>query len=114
MMNNKQARSSLYAIAAAYLLYLAYGLFQARYETATSMTPFMRWLFIILFAAVAVALGIFAVRLWRQGEKEKQTEQDDRDESAEADVSEETGAPESREEKQTDRDAPENEEEEEK
>ena len=69
-MNNGQTRASLFGLAAAYLLYLCSGLFRDRHDTATSMTPVMRWLFIGLFAAAGVCLLFYAWRLWKQSAAE--------------------------------------------
>ena len=68
-LNNDKTRAGLYAVAAAYLLYLGFGLFRNREDTA--MTPVLRWLFIALFAAAAVGLAVYAVRLWKKGVREE-------------------------------------------
>ena len=78
-MNNEKTRSSLFAIASAYLLYLSYGLFRDRHDTATSMTPILRWLFIVLFVAAAIGLGIYAFLLWKKGEREASSEEEEED-----------------------------------
>ncbi len=80
IVNNKKTRSSLFAIVSAYLLYLSYGLVHDRHDTATTMTPIMRWLFIALFVAAAIGLGIYAYLLWKQGEREASLEQEPEEE----------------------------------
>ena len=79
-MNNKKTRSSLFAIASVYLLYLSFGLFRDRHDTATSMTPIMRWLFIVLFVAAAIGLGTYAFLLWKQDERDASLEQEPEEE----------------------------------
>ena len=50
MLNSDKTRSTLFGVIAAYFLYLCYGLFRDRHDTNTTMTPMIRWLFLILFA----------------------------------------------------------------
>ena len=70
-MNNGKTRASLLAIAAVYLLHLAYELFQDRGNTETTMSPAARILFIVLFAAAAAGLLIYAYRIWQNSKKEQ-------------------------------------------
>ena len=79
-MNNEKARGSLFGVAA---VYLCYGLFRDRHDTATTMAPTVRWLFLVLFAAAALALGIYALRLWKQGQNEELQQQNARGELSE-------------------------------
>ena len=44
------------------------------------MTPIMRWLFIALFVAAAIGLGIYAFLLWKQDEYEASSEQEPEEE----------------------------------
>ena len=76
MLNNDRTRSTLFGVIAAYFLYLCCGLFRDRHDTDTTMTPVIRWLFLILFAAAAVWLGLYAIRLWKQSESETSGEED--------------------------------------
>ena len=76
MLNNDKTRSTLFGVIAAYFLYLCYGLFRDRHDTDTTMTPVIRWLFLILFAVAAVWLGLYALRLWKQSESEPTGEDD--------------------------------------
>ena len=76
-MNNSRNRSSLLGVVGAYLIYLAYQLFDSRLDPDTTMTPTMRIIFIALFTLSGVALIVYAVRIWRRGEKENQEEQGD-------------------------------------
>ena len=80
-MNNGKTRASLMGIVAAYLLYTAYELFQGRNDPETTMTPAAMILFIALFVGAAVALAIYACRLWKRSAKEDPDppQQEDRD-----------------------------------
>ena len=91
MLNNDKTRSTLFGVIAAYFLYLCYGLFRDRHDTATSMTPTVRWLFLILFAAAAVWLGLYAIRLWKQNESEASAEEDAADILSGEEAEDETG-----------------------
>ena len=75
MLNNDKTRSTLFGVIAAYFLYLCYGLFRDRHDTNTTMTPVIRWLFLALFAAAAVWLGLYALCLWKQSESGSFTEE---------------------------------------
>ena len=67
---NGKTRAGLLGAAALYLLYISYQLFQSREDTNTTMTPAIRILFIVFFAAAAVALLCYAVYIWRQSVRE--------------------------------------------
>jgi cytochrome oxidase Cu insertion factor (SCO1/SenC/PrrC family) len=75
MLNNDKTRSTLFGVIAAYFLYLCYCLFWDRHDTNTTMTPMIRWLFLILFAVAAVWLGLYALRIWKQSESESFAEE---------------------------------------
>ena len=77
-MNQQKTRSSLYGIVAAYLLYIAYGLFRDRNSADTTMTPAARILFIALFVLAAGALLVYAWRTWKQGSKEEDQPPEDK------------------------------------
>ena len=70
-MINENNRAWLMAAAAVYLLYTAYGLFQGRNDPETTMAPALAVLFAVLFSAAALALLIYAVRLWKRGRNEE-------------------------------------------
>lgn len=83
-MNNTKNRAGLLGFVAAYLLYLCYGMFQGRHED-TTMPLAVSWIFIVLFAAAAVVLGVYSLRLWKQDDSEpKEAEETDADPEAEA------------------------------
>ena len=91
MLNNDKTRSTLFGVIAAYFLYLCYGLFRDRHDTNTTMTPVIRWLFLALFAAAAVWLGLYAIRLWKQSESEASAEEDAPDNLSGEEAEDETG-----------------------
>ena len=91
MLNNDKTRSTLFGVIAAYFLYICYGLFRDRHDTGTSMTPTVRWLFLILFAAAAVWLGLYAIRLWKQSESEASAGEDAADILSGEEAEDETG-----------------------
>ena len=71
-LRNGKSRAGLLAAAAGYLLYLSWQLFDHRGDTDTTMTPFVRWLFIAFFVIAAAAIGIYAFRVWKAGAKEEE------------------------------------------
>lgn len=82
-MNMQKARPAILGAAVVYLLYLAYGLFDGRNDPETSMSPVVRYAFIALFALAAIALAIYAYRLWAtarkqesEGKKEETSDED--------------------------------------
>lgn len=77
-MNNGKTRSSLLGVVGAYLLYTAYQLFEARGDTNTTMTPAVRILFIVFFVAAGAALLVYAVRVWKNSDKEQKEEEKER------------------------------------
>ena len=76
-MNNGKTRSTLLGIVGAYLIYLAWQLFEGRNDPDTTMTVIPRVLFIALFVFCGAALLVYAFRLWKQSDKQEQNEQDD-------------------------------------
>ena len=75
-MNKRGARSGLYGIVAAFLLFTAYDLFKARNDTETTMTPAIRIVFIIFFAIAGIALICYAAWYWKHHELEKKDDED--------------------------------------
>ena len=64
-MNNSTGRSSLIAIAGAYILYLAYGLLKNMLDNVpTTMPPVVQILAIALFTGAGIALMIYAWKIW--------------------------------------------------
>ena len=77
-LNNGKTRSTLLGFVGAYLVYLAYGLFQDRAATNTTMSLTARYVFIAVFALAGTALMVYAVALWRRSLLEEKR-QDDRE-----------------------------------
>ena len=71
-MNSGKTRSTLLGIVGAYLIYLAYQLFEGRSETDTSMTPAARIAFIVFFAVAGAAVFVYALRVWKKSRDEEQ------------------------------------------
>ena len=75
--NSTKTRAGLMGIVAGYLLYLAWQLFEGRNDPDTTMTPAAAVLFIAFFVIAAVAVGAYALRLWKRGKKEDEEKQDE-------------------------------------
>ena len=75
-MNSARSRSALIGIVGAYLLYTAYDLFKGRENPDTTMTRSAMILFIALFVVSGILLLVYAVRLWKAGEKEAEDNRD--------------------------------------
>ena len=80
-MNYGKLRPGIFAVVAAYLLYISYELFQGRADTETSMTPLARWFFIALFVIASVFLLIYAYRVWKDSERREEERQSSGDDS---------------------------------
>ena len=68
-MINEKTRATLLGVAACYLLYISYELFQSRGDPNTSMTPLARTLFIALFVLSAAGLLVYAYLTWKRSGK---------------------------------------------
>ncbi|MBR3107562.1 MAG: hypothetical protein IKH30_10320 [Clostridia bacterium] len=80
-MNSGKTRSTLLGVVGAYLVYLAYQLFEGRAETDTAMTPAARIVFIVFFALAGAAVMVYAVIVWRKSMKEEEQEKPKEDEN---------------------------------
>lgn len=69
------------AVAALYMGYMAYSLFQGRNDPDTTMPPAVAILFAVLFALAAVALIVYSVRLWKTRDESNENEQQERSDS---------------------------------
>ena len=76
-MNQGKTRASMFGVIGAYLLYTAYQFFKGRNDPDTTMTPAAAVLFIAFFVISAVAVGAYALRLWKRGKKEDEEKQDE-------------------------------------
>ena len=71
-MNPNTGRSSIFAVAGAYLVYLAYGLLKNLIDQVpTTMPRFVQILAIVFFTGAGVALVIFAWRIWKKGREDQ-------------------------------------------
>ena len=80
-MNSGKTRSTLLGVVGAYLVYLAYQLFEGRAETDTAMTPAARIAFIVFFALAGAAVMVYAVIVWKKSMKEEEQEKPKEDEN---------------------------------
>ncbi|MBR4359805.1 MAG: hypothetical protein IKP32_04235 [Clostridia bacterium] len=80
-MNSGKSRSGLIGLVAAYLIYIAYELYQGRNDPKTTMTPAVRIICIVFFGVVSVALLVYAYRIWKQGSREEEKPPEKEDES---------------------------------
>ena len=76
-MNKRGARSGLYAIVAAFMLFTSYDLYKARDDAETTMSPAVRILFIAFFALAGIALIVYAVWYWKHHEKDEKEPEDE-------------------------------------
>ncbi|MCQ2458255.1 MAG: hypothetical protein MJ142_05920 [Clostridia bacterium] len=74
-MMNGRTRSSVMTVAALYMGYMAYSLFQGRNDPDTTMPPAVAVLFAVLFALAAIGLVVYSVRLWKARDDNKENEQ---------------------------------------
>lgn len=68
------------AVVAAYLIYIAWELFQGRNASDTSMAPWVAVLFAALFVGAAGGLLVLAWKLWKRGGEEEEEEKARRNE----------------------------------
>ena len=62
-MNSGKTRSTLLGVVGAYLIYLAYQLFESRADADTTMTPAIRIVFIVFALQSRVFSGIVVIKL---------------------------------------------------
>ena len=80
-MNSGKTRSGLIGLVAAYLIYIAYELYQGRNDPETTMTPAVRIICIVFFGVVSIALLVYAYRIWKQSSREEEKPPEEEDES---------------------------------
>ncbi len=79
-MNNTKNRSALMGLVGAYLIYLAWQLFEGRADADTTMSPGLLIFFIAFFVLAGGAVIVYAVRLWkRSGGEDKEEDREDGD-----------------------------------
>ncbi len=74
-MFNGKNRAYLIGIVGAYLIYIAYQLYQGRSDPDTTMTPAVMILFIVFFVLAGAGLLVYAVRVWRTADREQKENQ---------------------------------------
>jgi len=79
-MNSGKTRSSLFAVVGAYLLYIVWELYQGWNDPNTTMSHTVMVLFMVIFVVAAGFLFFFAVKLWKNADRdeaEKKQAEDD-------------------------------------
>ena len=88
-MNPNSGRSSIFAIVGAYLIYMAYELLKSLIDKVpTTMPLFLQILFIILFTGIGITLLVFALKTWKKGRENSDTNPDDPEETDDTATSE--------------------------
>ena len=80
-MKNERIHSTLLGVVGAYLIYLAYQLFEKRADADASMPPALRIVFIAFFGLAGAAVIVYAFLVWKKGPKEDGREQDKENEN---------------------------------
>ena len=70
MVNKKSIRAAIFAAAGIYLAYTAYSLFAGRHSNE-AMRPWLTYLFVALFLGSAIAIFIYAFKLWKAAKEEQ-------------------------------------------
>ena len=78
-MNSNTGRSSIFVIVGAYLIYLAYQLFEKRVDADPSMSPALRIVFIAFFGLAGVAVIVYALLVWKKSRGNNEQEQQCKD-----------------------------------
>lgn len=80
-MRNERIHSTLLGVVGAYLIYLAYQLFEKRADADASMPPALRIVFIAFFGLAGAAVIVYAFLVWKKSSKEDGREQDKENEN---------------------------------
>ncbi len=80
-MRNERIHSTLLGVVGAYLIYLAYQLFEKRADADASMPPALRIVFIAFFGLAGAAVIVYAFLVWKKSPKEDGREQDKENEN---------------------------------
>lgn len=70
---NPSTHATLLAVVGGYLIYIAYQLMTGMDESAGAMSLPVAIFFTVFFAVAGLAVIVYAVRLWKQAQKEKET-----------------------------------------
>ena len=91
-MNPNTGRSSLFAVAGGYLIYMAYELLKGLIDnTPTTMPRAVQIIVIVLFTGIGIALLVFAWKVWKKGREDQDQNPVDLEEQEEEARSEEQG-----------------------
>ena len=78
-LKNERIHSTLLGVVGAYLIFLAYQLFEKRADADASMPPALRIVFIAFFGLAGAAVIVYAFLLWKKSPKEDGQEQPRKD-----------------------------------
>ena len=78
-MRNERIHSTLLGVVGAYLIYLAYQLFEKRADADASMPPALRIVFIAFFSLAGAAVIVYAFLVWKKSRAEDEQEQQRKD-----------------------------------
>ena len=78
-MKNKRIHSTLLGVVGAYLIFLAYQLFERQADADASMPPALRFLFIAFFGLAGAAVIVYALLVWKKSREEDEQEQRNKD-----------------------------------
>lgn len=78
-MKNERIHSTLLGVVGAYLIYLAYQLFEKRADADASMPPALRTVFIAFFGLAGAAVIVYAFLVWKKSRAEDEQEQQRKD-----------------------------------
>ncbi len=78
-MKNERIHSTLLGAVGAYLIYLAYQLFEKRVDADPSMSPALRIVFIAFFGLAGVAVIVYALLVWKKSRGNNEQEQQCKD-----------------------------------
>ena len=71
-MNPNTGRSSIFAVAGGYLIYMAYEILRDMINNVpTTMPRFLQILVIVLFTGIGITLLIFAWKFWKKGREDQ-------------------------------------------
>ena len=82
-MRNERIHSTLLGVVGAYLIYLAYQLFEKRADA--SMPPALRIVFIAFFGLAGAAVIVYAFLVWKKSRAEDEQEQQPKEDGREQD-----------------------------
>ena len=91
-MNPNTGRSSIFAVAGGYLIYLAYEILKNMTDgVPTTMPRFVQILVIVLFTGIGITLLVFAWKMWKKGREDPDRNPVDLEEQDGSETGEEKG-----------------------